>query len=163
MLLHFKKSYLQRQKEENHLKENQIIIKLRYGNEHSLVKFPTTSKKFNEKRKHRWNVYVRPFKTNYDINLLIKKVTFELHPSFSMTEVIRKSSPFEYGCKGWGYFDIPIEIHFRKWVGMPPLTITHALSFEGDGLHKIHRLVLDKQIFPKHFFNGKRKSFKSGK
>ena len=35
---------------------------------------------------------------------------------------------------GWGYFEVPMTIYFRKGTGIKePVTINHMLSFDGNG------------------------------
>ena len=68
------------------------------------------------------------------IQKYVEKVKFGLHPSFGVTEFNVKSAPFEMKRLGWGTFEIPIEIYFRRDTGRrETLKVDHMLSFEGKG------------------------------
>lgn len=157
----FAEAYLQRESEEKHLKENEIYIKISYGNTHELVKNPGLNRTGEHLRKHRWCVYVEPFRKKYDISDLVKKVRFELHPSFSRTEKICDRKPFAYKCVGWGYFTLPIDIHFHDWVGLGKITIDHDLVFENEGIRKTYKIRVDKAKVPEGFFRFKKSSARS--
>ena len=61
---------------------------------------------------HRWSCYVRGLNNDEDISYYIKKVVFQLYPSFP--EPVKTIQKFSYEIKqsGWGEFDIGIKILF---------------------------------------------------
>ena len=156
-MANFKKEYLLREKEEKELKENEVIIKFTYGNTHEIVKNPGLNRTEKHLRKHRWRVYVEPFKKRYDINMLIDKVRFELHETFTRKVKICQKSPFSYKCVGWGSFMLPIDIHFKKWVGLGKITIDHDLVFKNKGVRQLYKLRVNKNYVPADFFKLKKK------
>lgn len=54
---------------------------------------------------------------------------FELHPTFNPKDVIVEKGPFSIKRIGWGVFNIPITIHFKGKLKLPPLKVQHYLSF----------------------------------
>ena len=152
---HFNDHYTHREQEEKTLKENELLIKISYGNTHELVQNPGLNKTGEHLRKHRWKVYVHAFRGGYDISDLVDKVRFELHPSFSRTEKICQKAPFVYKCIGWGYFTLPIDIHFKKWMGLGKVTIDHDLCFDGNGIKKVYKIRVDKSRIPEGFLRRK--------
>lgn len=71
---------------------------------------------------HRWSVYVRGA-TNEDLSGVIKKVVFQLHPSFNNPVRVVESPPFELSECGWGEFEIAISLHFHDDVGEKKLDL----------------------------------------
>ena len=67
--------------------------------------------------RHNWNVFVRLVDNNLDINKYVRKVTFELDETFGTVFNDCKVAPFELGRIGWGTFNIPISIYFRRETG----------------------------------------------
>ena len=41
--------------------------------------------------------------------------------------------PFILSRIGWGYFEVHIEIEFKKWTKIPKMELDHMLSFEDGG------------------------------
>lgn len=62
---------------------------------------------------HKWTVYVRGA-TNEDLSGVIKRVVFQLHPSFENPVRYVDSPPFELSECGWGEFEIAISLHFHS-------------------------------------------------
>ena len=110
-------------------------MRFSFGNDHKLVENPRQVGKDKElTNKHEWNMFVRIADKNENIKNYISKVKYGLHPTFGVTEEVVKSAPFEMKKIGWGTFEIPIEIHFRKETGKKePIVLSHYLSFEGKG------------------------------
>ena len=53
--------------------------------------------------------------------MLIEKVRFGLHESFGMDHIDVKSNAegkFEFACNGFGTFEIPMTIYFKRETGM---------------------------------------------
>lgn len=59
-------------------------------------------------------MFVRGANPKDKIQKFIQKVTYGLDPTFGTTEVTVKAAPYEMTRIGWGTFDVPITIHFRK-------------------------------------------------
>ncbi|KAH9711066.1 yeats domain-containing protein 4 [Citrus sinensis] len=81
----------------------------------------------SEKPSHRWTVYVRGA-TNEDIGVVIKRVVFQLHPSFNNPTRVVESPPFELQECGWGEFEIAISLFFHSDVCDKPLDLYHHLK-----------------------------------
>eukprot|EP00741_Cyanophora_paradoxa_P021175 tig00021339_g20438.t1 len=63
----------------------------------------------------------------------IARVDFLLHPTFRQRLVSLSDPPFVVQRVGWGYFSIPITVHFAPRWRMPPARYVHTLSFDGEG------------------------------
>ena len=76
---------------------------------------------------------------------------FILHPTFRNPKVFVNQAPFRLCKVGWGYFELPITVHFKKATGiLDPQTFEHTLSFDGDGKHRKFVLTVNKnRILPK--------------
>lgn len=61
---------------------------------------------------HKWTVYVRGA-TNEDLGAIIKRVVFQLHPSFNNPTRVVEAAPFELTETGWGEFEIGITVVFH--------------------------------------------------
>jgi len=68
-------------------------------------------KKADEHNSHKWACYVRG-SDDEDISTYVKKVVFQLHPSFSNPTRSIEKPPFEIHETGWGEFEIVIQLHF---------------------------------------------------
>ncbi|XP_048230010.1 transcription initiation factor TFIID subunit 14b isoform X2 [Ricinus communis] len=84
-------------------------------------------RKASETQSHRWTVYVRGA-TNEDIGVVIKRVVFQLHPSFSNPTRVVESPPFELSECGWGEFEIAITLYFHSDVCNEQLDLYHQLK-----------------------------------
>ncbi|XP_059074452.1 transcription initiation factor TFIID subunit 14b isoform X2 [Cryptomeria japonica] len=84
-------------------------------------------KRADEHRTHKWTVYIRGA-TNEDLSIAIKRVVFELHPSFNNPIRIVDSAPFELSETGWGEFQIKMTIFFHSDVAEKQLEIYHELK-----------------------------------
>lgn len=62
---------------------------------------------------HKWTVYVRGA-TNEDLGVVIKRVVFQLHPSFNNPTRVVDSPPFELSECGWGEFEIAVTLFFHS-------------------------------------------------
>lgn len=80
---------------------------------------------------HKWTTYVRSA-TNEDLSVLIKKVVFQLHPSFEKPTRTIEAAPFELSESGWGEFEIGITIYFHPDVGEKPQELFHHLKLYAD-------------------------------
>ncbi len=73
-------------------------------------------------KSHKWTVYVRGA-NNEDLGVVIKRVVFQLHPSFSNPTRTVEGPPFELSEAGWGEFEIGITIFFQSDVAEKPLEL----------------------------------------
>lgn len=91
-------------------------------------------KKASEYNSHKWTVYVRGA-TNEDLSVIVKRVVFQLHPSFNNPTRIVESPPFEISETGWGEFEIAISLFFHSDVCDKQLDLYHQLKLypEEDG------------------------------
>eukprot|EP00501_MAST-03F_sp_TOSAG23-6_P001707 GSMAST32.ASY1.ANO1.1780.1 assembled CDS len=69
-------------------------------------------RKQDDSASHKWTVYVRGVDCE-DLSYLIKKVVFQLHPSFAQSRRVLTEPPFEVMEAGWGEFEIKITLHFQ--------------------------------------------------
>lgn len=95
---------------------------------------------------HDWSIFVRGAK-GADISHFVEKVVFILHESFPKPKRSLTKPPYKIEERGYGSFNLPVEIHFRnkevprkhkldydlflQLVGMPPVNNTkvEALTF----------------------------------
>ena len=64
----------------------------------------------------------------------MRKVCFELDETFGTIHNDKKQAPFELSRIGWGTFNIPISVFFRRETGIKDvIELNHELSFEGNG------------------------------
>ncbi|CDW88400.1 yeats family protein [Stylonychia lemnae] len=142
-------------KQQGLLEGNLVKVKFMYGNDHKLIPNP---KKLNSQHlgeeienKHTWTVFVRIVKSQGQIigneaKKFISKVKFGLHPTFGATEQTVQQEPFQMTKIGWGTFEVPIEIHFRRETGKrDKVTLSHYLSFNGHGETKWFTVTFDKE------------------
>jgi len=80
---------------------------------------------------HKWTTYVRSA-NNEDLGVLIKRVVFQLHPSFERPTRTVEAAPFELSESGWGEFEIGITIYFHPDVGEKPMELFHHLKLYAD-------------------------------
>jgi len=80
---------------------------------------------------HRWTTYVRSA-NNEDLSVLVKKVVFQLHPSFKDPARTIETAPFELTEQGWGEFEIGITLFFHPDVAEKPLELFHHLKLYSD-------------------------------
>lgn len=69
---------------------------------------------------------------NEDLTYCIKKVVFNLHPSFTNPQRVFEEPPFEVSETGWGEFEVNIRIFFHD-PAEKPVDITHALKLYPPG------------------------------
>ncbi|KAJ1692848.1 hypothetical protein LUZ63_009546 [Rhynchospora breviuscula] len=84
-------------------------------------------KKATEYNSHKWTVYVRGA-TNEDLSVILKRVVFQLHPSFNNPTRVVESPPFELSESGWGEFEIAISLFFHSDVCDKRLDLYHQLK-----------------------------------
>ena len=82
---------------------------------------------------HRWIMYVALASDKEKTGKFIESVTYHLHPTFNPSKVKVDHGPFILSRIGWGYFEIHMEIVFKKWTGLPKMELDHMLSFENGG------------------------------
>ncbi|KAI7736613.1 LOW QUALITY PROTEIN: hypothetical protein M8C21_025698 [Ambrosia artemisiifolia] len=111
------------------IKDFEICVPIAYGT----ISF-WLGKKATETQSHVWTVYVRGA-TNEDLGAVIKKVVFQLHPSFSNARRVVESPPFELTERGWGEFEIAISIFFHDDVCDKQLDLFHPLKLYSEVEH----------------------------
>ena len=102
---------------------------------------------------HRWTAFVKFTDPKVDqfAMKLIEKVRFGLDPSFGVDYMDVKSNAdgkFEIAFNGFGTFDVPITIYFRRETGLQhprQVKLDHELSFEGKGAWKTVQIDIKKQ------------------
>lgn len=104
------------------IKDLEVCVPIAYGTMSFWL-----GKKATETQSHMWTVCVRGA-TNEDISVVIKKVVFQLHPSFSNSRRVIESPPFELTERGWGEFEIAISIFFHEDVSDKQLDLFHHLK-----------------------------------
>ncbi|KAF5463004.1 hypothetical protein F2P56_018960, partial [Juglans regia] len=90
------------------VKDVEICVPIVYGT----IAF-YLGRKASESQSHKWTVYVRGA-TNEDLGVVIKRVVFQLHPSFNNPTRVLESPPFELSECGWGEFEIGISLFFHN-------------------------------------------------
>ena len=75
----------------------------------------------------------------------IKSVTYHLHPTFKPSVIKVAEAPFILSRIGWGYFEVHMEIVFKKWTGLPQLELDHMLCFENEGKQSGFVIELEKE------------------
>ncbi|CAD8075822.1 unnamed protein product [Paramecium sonneborni] len=130
--------YAQRQQQiiqQQMMLPNQIKVSVVYGNYYQRIN--TQDKNMNQ-----WDLIVKMEYNkssdqialkNFDLNNMIESVTYYLHETFKPNVVTVQKAPFQLKRLGWGVFNIPILIKFKKEYNIPNLEVDHYLSFQGDG------------------------------
>ncbi|CAL5036571.1 unnamed protein product [Urochloa decumbens] len=104
------------------LKDVEISFPIVYGT----ISF-WLGKKASEYHSHRWTVYVRSA-NNEDLSVIVKRVVFQLHPSFQNPTRVVEQPPFELSESGWGEFEIAITLYFHSDVCEKRLDLFHQLK-----------------------------------
>ncbi|XP_028774524.1 transcription initiation factor TFIID subunit 14b-like isoform X2 [Neltuma alba] len=104
------------------VKDVEICVPIVYGT----IAF-YLGRKASESQSHKWTVYVRGA-SNEDLGAVIKRVVFQLHPSFNNPRRAVDSPPFELSECGWGEFEIAITLFFHNDVCDKPLDLYHHLK-----------------------------------
>ena len=55
---------------------------------------------------HSWQLYLRPYLSNDDMSVWIKKVSFKLHDSYQNPTRILTKPPYQVEETGWGEFQV---------------------------------------------------------
>uniref|UniRef100_A0A7S0P1E7 YEATS domain-containing protein n=1 Tax=Calcidiscus leptoporus TaxID=127549 RepID=A0A7S0P1E7_9EUKA len=88
-------------------------------------------KRAEESKSHEWTVYVRAIDPDEDAGVYIKKIVFQLHPSFNPATRVIEAPPFEVTEQGWGEFEIQLQIFFHD-SHEKPLELSHLLKLYPD-------------------------------
>ncbi|GMP27187.1 hypothetical protein CsSME_00003291 [Camellia sinensis var. sinensis] len=104
------------------LKDVEICVPIVYGTMAFWL-----GRKASEYQSHKWTVYVRGA-SNEDLGAVIRRVEFQLHPSFSNPLRVVESPPFELSECGWGEFEIAISLFFQSDVCDKKLALYHHLK-----------------------------------
>ena len=83
---------------------------------------------------HEWTLFVElPKNSSENIEDLIEKVVFNLHPTFEpSSEEVSGPTVFELTKKGWGVFTVECILHFKTQCNREPFKLYHQLVFEKD-------------------------------
>ena len=128
---------------------NKIKIIFEIGNHYQLVKNCKKIKNGYTNDKW-WTAFVRLKNAPEGLNIdkIVKHCFFELHPDFKVNDhkvkvkpqmidtkrnIYSKPGEISLSKKGWGYFDMPIEVHFKDELNIKPIKINHELEFEAGG------------------------------
>ncbi|KAK9916702.1 hypothetical protein WJX75_005963 [Coccomyxa subellipsoidea] len=84
-------------------------------------------KKATETQSHKWYLYVRGV-SGEDIGHIVKKVVFNLHPTFPNPTREVTVHPFEIEEHGWGEFELNVTLHFADDAQEQPVEIYHKLK-----------------------------------
>ncbi|XP_062102555.1 transcription initiation factor TFIID subunit 14b [Humulus lupulus] len=104
------------------VKDVEICVPIVYGT----IAF-YLGRKASESQSHKWTVYVRGA-TNEDLGVVLKRVVFQLHPSFNNPTRVVESAPFELTECGWGEFEIAISLFFHSEICDKQLDLYHHLK-----------------------------------
>ena len=85
---------------------------------------------------HEWTMYVNSKGGAYDLNKIVKRVVYKLHPTFHPDTYYRNEEPYELSMMGWGTFKVKITLEFKSKLELPPLELDHNLSFHGQGVSR---------------------------
>jgi len=127
---------------------------LRVGNLHAPIS-PTESGGI--RNRHSWSCYVRPSWPSADARLpdasaLLTSVHFYLHPTFRPPSVVvtetDSSGAFRVQRRGWGTFEVNIEVLFRHALqqGVLDRTFTHDLEFGRRDTAQTYALQVDPAV-----------------
>ena len=109
-----------------------------------------------------WTAFVRlkdPI-PGLKIERIVKHCFFTLHESFRVDNHKRKITPqyidknknkfskageISLSYKGWGYFDLPVEVHFKDELKLDPIKISHLLCFDWGGDWNTYSVNIDEE------------------
>jgi YEATS domain-containing protein 4 len=77
---------------------------------------------------------------------IIKKVSFELHPTFNPPSVFVEEKPFEIQRLGWGTFNIEILVEFNDNLNIGVLNLEYELCFTRPITKKIHPIWIKANL-----------------
>jgi YEATS domain-containing protein 4 len=117
-------------------------------------------KKVDEQNSHKWACYVRGV-GDEDISIFIKKVVFQLHPSFSNPCRTFERPPYEVHETGWGEFEILIQVYFHDakekkidiyhLLQLYPKTSATSLSTKKPVVSENYDEIIFNEPFPEFF------------
>jgi len=96
----------------NNFSGDWVDLKIVFGNRHEAV--PAAGFSGNT---HKWTMFVKFADKKITANRLIEKVRFGLHETFGVDYKDVKhvtNNAYEMTFTGWGTFEIPLTIHFRR-------------------------------------------------
>ena len=113
---------------------DKLTLKFLFGNLHSLEKNPKPANSDKSKMNvHRWMMHVSLAADKDQTAKFIESVTYHLHPTFKPSKITVSQQPFILSRIGWGYFEVHVEVVFKKWTRLPKLELDHMLSFDDGG------------------------------
>ncbi len=115
-----------------------VSVNFLFGNTHKNI---STS----DSNTHEWTFFLKI--ENGNTQDYIEKIVVTLHPTFPKPIIKLEEEPFEFTRIGWGVFDIPSRIYWKKWTGLEPSEITHFLSFQQNGSQNKFGVKIDRKKF----------------
>eukprot|EP01083_Nonionella_stella_P105294 302846_1 len=106
-------------KQEEQVEGEEIYV----GNTHQIASA-------DKKNAHIWTMFVSTNKNKLVKSEGIKEVKYELHPTFSPSQVIVTEAPFVLKRKGWGTFTVDVTIVFKDSVKRDDVVCGHELNFD---------------------------------
>ena len=124
-------------------------IRIKYGNTHRKTSNPEKWRLTGYLKKHKWSAYIRSLDQKYPDKTCIDNVIFKLDKkSFGKEQVVVNRPPFKFTSTGWGTFEIPMIINWKRWMKKQPTILRHPLSFEKKGNSNFLCLQVDSHQNP---------------
>ncbi|KAL4509285.1 hypothetical protein ABPG72_018216 [Tetrahymena utriculariae] len=139
---------LEEAKRQEQIKANQIFLVLEYGNNHEFEQNQQQSQSNpNKTNSHRWCCFVKLNVSQGKESDYIDRVEFKLHETFKQPLVTSNKAPFQVSCLGWGTFQIPIKIYWKKWLQIQqPTDLNWNLQFDKPEKKLIYKLKINQDI-----------------
>ena len=80
---------------------------------------------------HKWTLYLRSPDPDFDLSKAIRKVIFQLHPSFSVPTRELTEPPFEVTESGWGEFEASMRVEWREEAEERSTIVSCFISYDG--------------------------------
>jgi len=97
----------------------------------------------NQGNTHKWTLFVSlPGLQHHPLQRLIKRVEYELHPTFQPNVIVRYGPDFEFAAYGWGPFVVHCTIYWHLQT-LPPTKVDHMLHFVPQGARTSIEVDLD--------------------
>ena len=91
------------------------------------------------------------FEDSSQISEFVEKVVVSLHPTFHNPVVTFTKPPFEITRIGWGVFEIPVKIFWKKWTGLGITEHSHYLRFEENGDQSRCKVKIEREKMEQNF------------
>lgn len=118
-----------------------LKLVIEYGNSHTKIIDPSNRGTNTES----WTCFVNLRGLEGREKEYISRVEFTLHETFSIPLVKCMHPPFKVTRLGWGTFEIPIRIYWKKWLNIPnPTEVSWNLMFLEQTKKNIHTIKINK-------------------